>query len=103
MNDLKYFLTALFVMAGITYLVRMLPFVIFRKKIKNNFLKSFFYYIPYAVLAAMTIPAILYSTSDIASAAAGLVVALLLAFFERSLLTVAVGACLAAFLVQIIF
>ena len=103
MNDLKYFLTALFVMAGIKYLVRMLPFVIFRKKIKNNFLKSFFYYIPYAVLAAMTIPAILYSTSDIASAAAGLVVALLLAFFERSLLTVAVGACLAAFLVQIIF
>ena len=103
MNDLKYFLTALFVMAGITYFVRMLPFVIFRKKIKNNFLKSFFYYIPYAVLAAMTIPAILYSTSDIVSAAAGLVVALLLAFFERSLLTVAVGACLAAFLVQIIF
>lgn len=103
MNDLKYFLTALFVMAGITYFVRMLPFVIFRKKIKNNFLKSFFYYIPYAVLAAMTIPAILYSTSDIASAAAGLVIALLLAFFERSLLTVAVGACLAAFLVQIIF
>ena len=103
MNDLKYFLTALFVMAGITYFVRMLPFVIFRKKIKNNFLKSFFYYIPYAVLAAMTIPAILYSTSDITSAAAGLVVALLLAFFERSLLTVAVGACLAAFLVQIIF
>ena len=103
MNQLKYFFIALFIMAGITYLVRMLPFVLFRKKIKNNFLKSFFYYIPYAVLAAMTIPAILYSTSDIASAAAGLVVALLLAFFERSLLTVAVGACLAAFLVQIIF
>ena len=103
MSQLKYFFIALFIMAGITYLVRMLPFVLFRKKIKNNFLKSFFYYIPYAVLAAMTIPAILYSTSDIASAAAGLVVALLLAFFERSLLTVAVGACLATFLVQIIF
>ena len=103
MNQLKYFFIALFIMAGITYLVRMLPFVLFRKKIKNNFLKSFFYYIPYAVLAAMTIPAILYSTSSIASAAAGLAVALLLAFFERSLLTVAVGAALVAFLVQIIF
>lgn len=103
MNQLKYFFIALFIMAGITYLVRMLPFVIFRKKIKNNFLKSFFYYIPYAVLAAMTIPAILYSTSSMASAAAGLAVALLLAFFERSLLTVAVGAALVAFLVQIIF
>ena len=103
MSQLKYFFIALFIMAGITYLVRMLPFVLFRKKIKNNFLKSFFYYIPYAVLAAMTIPAILYSTSSIASAAAGLAVALLLAFFERSLLTVAVGAALTAFLVQIMF
>ena len=103
MSQLKYFFIALFIMAGITYLVRMLPFVLFRKKIKNNFLKSFFYYIPYAVLAAMTIPAILYSTSSIASAAAGLAVALLLAFFERSLLTVAVGAALVAFFVQIIF
>ena len=103
MSQLKYFFIALFIMAGITYLVRMLPFVLFRKKIKNNFLKSFFYYIPYAVLAAMTIPAILYSTSSIASVAAGLAVALLLAFFERSLLTVAVGAALVAFFVQIIF
>ena len=100
MDDVKYFFLALFVMAGITYLVRMLPFVLFRKKIKNNFLKSFFYYIPYAVLAAMTLPAILYSTSSIPSAAAGLAVALLLAFFERGLLTVAVGSCLAAFVVQ---
>ena len=101
MNKLHYFFIALFVMAGITYLVRMLPFVLFRKKIKNNFLKSFFYYIPYAVLAAMTLPAILYSTSSIPSAAAGLAVALLLAFFERGLLTVAVGSCLAAFVVQL--
>ena len=101
MDDVKYFFLALFVMAGITYLVRMLPFVLFRKKIKNNFLKSFFYYIPYAVLAAMTLPAILYSTSSIPSAAAGLAVALLLAFFERGLLTVAVGSCLAAFILQL--
>ena len=102
MDDVKYFFLALFVMAGITYLVRMLPFVLFRKKIKNNFLKSFFYYIPYAVLAAMTLPAILYSPSSIPSAAAGLAVALLLAFFERGLLTVAVGSCLAAFVVQLL-
>lgn len=101
MDDVKYFFLALFVMAGITYLVRMLPFVLFRKKIKNNFLKSFFYYIPYAVLAAMTLPAILYSTSSIPSAAAGLAIALLLAFFERGLLTVAVGSCLAAFILQL--
>ena len=46
------------VMAGVTYLVRMLPMVIFRKKIKSRFIRSFLYYIPYAVLAAMTFPAV---------------------------------------------
>ena len=102
MNDLKYFLTALFVMAGITYFVRMLPFVIFRKKIKNNFLKSFFYYIPYAVLAAMTIPAMLYAVPSKIAAAAGLVAGFILAFFKRSLLIVAIGACAVAFIIQLI-
>lgn len=102
MKDLQYFFLSLFVMASITYLVRMIPFVLFRKKIKNNFLQSFFFYIPYAVLAAMTIPSILYSTASTASAVAGLVVSLILAFFERSLITVASGACIAAFVVQII-
>ena len=100
MNDIKYFFICLVCMAGITYLVRMLPLVLFRKKIKSRFLKSFFFYIPYAVLAAMTIPAILYSTSSIASAIAGLCVALLLAYFEQSLIIVAAGACIAAFLLE---
>lgn len=87
-------------MAGITYLIRMLPLVLFRKKIKSRFLKSFFFYIPYAVLAAMTLPAILYSTSSVASAAAGLAVALLLAYFEKSLIIVAAGACVAVFILE---
>ena len=52
-----------FVMAAVTYLIRMLPFVVFRKPIKNRFVRSFLYYVPYAVLGAMTFPAILYSTS----------------------------------------
>lgn len=102
MNELKYFFISLCVMAVITYLVRMIPFVIFRKKIKNDFLKSFFYYIPYAVLAAMTIPSIIYSTESIWSAIAGLIVALALAFFESSLLIVALGACASALVIQLI-
>lgn len=100
MNDLKYFFICLLCMAGITYLVRMLPLVLFRKKIKSRFVSSFFYYIPYAVLAAMTLPAILYSTSSVASAVAGLIVALLLAFFEQSLIVVAAGACIMVFIVE---
>ena len=56
------------VMAGVTYLIRMLPLTVFQKKIKNRFIRSFLYYIPYAVLGAMTFPAILYSTGSVYSA-----------------------------------
>lgn len=89
-----------FVMAAVTYLIRMLPFVVFRKPIKNRFIKSFLYYVPYAVLGAMTFPAILYSTSHLASAAIGLAVSVILAWFGRGLLTVAVSACVAVYLAE---
>ena len=85
------------VMAGTTYLVRMLPMVLCKRKIKNRFVLSFLQYIPYAVLGAMTFPAILYSTGGVWSALAGLAV---LAFLERDLLTVAVSACGAVFIVE---
>ncbi len=85
------------VMAGVTYLIRMLPFVIFRKKIESKFIKDLLYYVPYAVLGTMTIPAVFYSTGSIISAVAGLVVAVILAFRNKSLITVAVAACVAAY------
>ena len=86
------------VMAGVTYLIRALPFAFFRKKITSKFLRSFLYYIPYAVLSAMTIPAIFYSTDNFLTAAAGTVIALLLSFFELPLIIVALSASLGAFL-----
>lgn len=88
------------VMALTTYLVRMLPMTLFQKKIRSRFARSFFYYIPYAVLAAMTVPAIFYSTGTPYAAIAGLLVAVLLAFFERSLILVSLAACAAAFAVS---
>lgn len=88
------------VMALVTYLIRMLPLVIFRKKIENRFIRSFLYYIPYAVLAAMTFPAVFSSTGSVSSAVAGLIVALLLAFFEKGLLTVALSSCVAVFVIE---
>ena len=88
------------IMAVVTYLPRMLPLAIFKKKIKNRFVKSFLAYVPYAVLAAMTFPEVLYSTSNLISAAAGAAVALALAYFGRSLLTVAVGGAAAGFVVE---
>ena len=91
------YLFYIFVMALTTYLVRMLPFTLFRKKITSKFAKSFFYYIPYAVLAAMTIPSIFYSTGGILSAVIGMLVAIVLAYLRQPLIVVALAACLAAF------
>ena len=88
------------VMAGVTYLIRMLPLALFKKEITSPFVKSFLYYVPYACLAAMTFPAILFSTNGLVSAIAGTIVALVLAFAKKGLLTVAVGASAAAFIVK---
>ncbi len=96
------FLPYLLVMAGVTYLVRAIPLTLFRKKIKNRFINSFLYYTPYAVLAAMTFPAILYATSNIWSAIAGLCTALILAYFGKGLLTVASFACVSVFAVEVV-
>lgn len=88
------YLPYLIVMAGVTYLVRMLPLTVFRKEIKSVFVKSFLHYVPYAVLGAMTFPDVLYSTGSLWTALAGLIVAVVMAWRGRSLLSVAIGACL---------
>ena len=92
----------LLVMALVTYLVRMLPLVLVKKRIKNKFLLSFLHYIPYAVLSAMTIPAIFYSTGDTISAWAGFFVAVVLSYFEKSLLMASVSSCFAVFLCELL-
>ncbi len=81
------------VMAGVTYLIRMIPLAVFKKKLENERVQSFLYYIPYAVLGAMTFPEILFSTGSIWSAAAGLLIAVVLSYLEKGLLTVALSAC----------
>lgn len=91
------------VMAGVTYLIRMTPFVLFRKRVRSPFFRSFLYYAPYAVLGAMTIPSIFYSTAGIPSAVCGFAVAALLAFKGKSLIVVALAACAAAYLAQLLF
>lgn len=85
------------VMALVTYIVRMFPLTFFRRKIKSRFLKSFLFYIPYAILSAMTIPAIFYSTGSMITAAVGTVIAVVLAYFELPLIVVALAASAGAF------
>lgn len=97
------FFKYLAVMALVTYLIRMVPYVAFRKKITNRFVSSFLYYIPYAVLGAMTFPAIFFSTASLIPAVCGCIAALILAWFEKGLLTVAVCASAAAFVFGLIF
>ncbi|MBQ2973594.1 MAG: AzlD domain-containing protein [Clostridia bacterium] len=90
------------VMAGVTYLIRMIPFAAFRKQIKSRFIKSILYYLPYAVLAAMTVPAIFYSTGNLKSAVVGTVVAVVVAFFEKPLLIVALAAAASGLITDLI-
>ncbi len=86
------------VMAAVTYLIRMLPFTLFRRKIRSRFVRSLLYYLPYAVLSAMTIPAIFYATGNPVTATVGTVVALVLAYLRLPLIVVALAAALSAFL-----
>ena len=94
------FLPYLAVTAGVTYLIRMLPMAVFRKEIRNRFVRSFLAYIPYAVLGAMTFPDVIFCTGDVRTAVCGTAVAVALAWRGRSLLTVAVAACCAVALAQ---
>jgi branched-subunit amino acid transport protein len=77
-------------MTLVTYLVRVIPLVVFKKKIESKFVKSFLYYVPYAVLSCMTFPAILYSTNNIYTAIIGTSVALVASFFKLKLIYVVI-------------
>lgn len=99
---MKNFWIYVLVMFAVTYLMRVLPFLIFHKKIENKFVRSFLAYIPYTVLGAMTFPAVFYATGSMLTAAAGVVVALILAYRGKGLFEVAVFASLTAFLVALL-
>lgn len=88
------------VMAVTTYLIRAIPLTLMKKPIRSRFLRSFLHYVPTACLTAMTFPAILYSTDHVVSGAAGLLVGVLLALKNKSLIVVAVASCATTFLVE---
>lgn len=92
----------LLILSGSTYLIRAIPFACVKKTIKNRFIRSFLYYIPYAVLAAMTFPAVIYATGNIASGVVGLLVGAILAFLNRGLTLVAIAASLGALVTELI-
>ena len=85
-------------MAVVTYIIRALPITVFRKEIKSPFLKSFLYYVPYAVLASLTFPAIFSSTGNTITAVLGTLTALVLAYMEKGLVIAALAAITVVFL-----
>lgn len=95
-------LLAVFVMAAVTYLIRVLPLALIRREIKNRFLRSFLHYVPYVTLSVMTFPAILTATNVIWSALAALAVAVVLSLARFKLPVVAFCACATVFLVELI-
>lgn len=90
-------------MSVTTYLIRMIPFVFFRKKIKSKYINSLLYYIPYGVLSAMTFPYIFYVTGNVYTALVGTAVALVASATKRSLVVVAILSCLAVGIAELFF
>ena len=91
------------IMAAVTYVIRAVPLVFFRKEVKSERIQSFLYYMPYAVLGAMTFPAVFYSTGSVLSASLGVAAALLAAFLELGLVTSAAAAAIIVFITELIF
>lgn len=99
--NLKYCLIAIFVMALVTYIPRVIPITIFRKPIQSKYVRTFLDYTPYAVLGALTFPDIFTSTGVFISSLIGTAVALILSYLNRGLVVVAIGAILAAYITQL--
>lgn len=89
------------VMAAVTYAIRLLPLTLIRKDIKNKYIRSFLFYVPYVTLASMTFPAILTATASVWSALAGFITALILAYKRKSLIVVSLISCLCVFVVEL--
>ena len=103
MTEEQIMILLILAMSATTYLIRMIPFVFFRKKIKSRYISSLLYYIPYGVLSAMTFPYIFYATGNVYTALAGTIVALIASATKRSLVIVALLSCLAVGIAELFF
>ena len=92
----------IFGMVLVTYLIRVLPLTLIRKKIKNRTIRSFLYYVPYVTLAVMTFPAILDATTNPWFAVVALAVAIMLAYIGQSLFTVAIASTLVVVILELV-
>lgn len=103
MSENMYFALVLLLTAGVTYLIRLLPLLFVRKRIKNKFLKSFLYYVPCVVLSVMAFPAILLSTEHMVAGIAAAVICALLAYKRQGLIVCMMGSVAAALICEVIY
>lgn len=90
----------IFIMAAVTYAIRVLPLTLIRKPINNQFIQSFLYYVPYVTLAVMTFPAIIHATQSPISGAIALIIGMLVAWFGFDLFKVAITCCGTVFIIE---
>ena len=98
----NHILLHILIMAGVTYLVRVMPLLLIRRPIENRWIRSFLFYVPYVTLAVMTFPAILSATNSFWTGLAGFVTASLLALLDKGLFRVAAGACAVVFVLELL-
>lgn len=89
------------IMACVTYAIRVLPLTLIRKQIKNRFLRSFLYYVPYITLAVMTFPAIVNATQSPAAGVAALIIGVIAAWMGAGLFPVSVLCCAVVFILEL--
>lgn len=91
----------LLIMAGVTFLIRVLPLTLIRKQIKNKFIRSFLYYVPYVTLAVMTFPAIIEATQSQIAGILALAAGIISAWFGASLFKVSIASCVVVFIAEL--
>ena len=89
------------IMFAVTYAIRVLPLTLIRRQIKNRFLNSFLYYVPYVTLAVMTFPSIIYATQSVYSGIAALIIGMIVAWFTKDLFKTAVSCCAIVFILEL--
>lgn len=99
--NLSRLLVYIAVTAVSTYLIRVIPLVAIQKKIENRFFRSFLYYVPYAVLAAMIMPAVFYATGNLIASTIGFAIAMIFAY-NKNIVTVACASCIGAFIALVV-
>ena len=92
----------IFIMVAVTYMIRVLPLTLIRKPIKNTFIRSFLYYVPYVTLAVMTFPAIMEATSVKLAGILALIIGIGAAYIGASLLTVSATCCIVVYILELL-